>query len=74
MVDLARQGLTTASVGKGGWVDEAAKGGNTRAQCMVWMSGGRMQRGGLPGVVLMVPDEREHSSPFLQMLSYASSG
>lgn len=40
MVDLARQGLTTASVGKGGWVDEAAKGGNTRAQCVVWISGG----------------------------------
>lgn len=29
MVDLDRQGLTTASIGKGGWVDEAAEGGNT---------------------------------------------
>lgn len=33
-----------------------------------------MQRGGLPVVVLMVPDEREHSRPFLQMLSYVFSG
>lgn len=52
MVDLGRQGLTAASVGKGGWVDEAAEGGNTGAQqqCVVWISGGRMQRGGLPVV------------------------
>lgn len=36
MVDLGREGLTTASVGKGGWVDEAAEGGNTEAQLSAW--------------------------------------
>lgn len=34
-------------------------------QCMVRISGGRMQRGGLPVVVLMVPDEGEHARPFV---------
>lgn len=33
-----------------------------------------MQRGGLPVVVLMVPDEREPARPFLQMLSFMSAG
>lgn len=33
-----------------------------------------MQRGGLPVVVLMVPDERKPARPFLQMLSYMSAG
>lgn len=36
MVDLGTQGLTTASVGKGGWVDEAAEGGNTGAKRSAW--------------------------------------
>lgn len=62
MADLGRQGLTTASVGKGGWVDEAAEGGNTGAQRSGLALGGRMQREGLPVVVLMVPDEREPAS------------
>lgn len=33
-----------------------------------------MQKGGLPVVVLMVPDDREPARPFLQMLSYMSAG
>ena len=33
-----------------------------------------MLRGGLPGVALMLPDEREPARPFLQMLSYMSAG
>lgn len=48
MLDLGRQGLTTASVGKkGGWVDEAAKGGNTRAR--------RSARFGSQGAVCRAP-------------------
>lgn len=54
-------------------VDEATKGGNAHER-MVWISWGRMQRGGLPVVVLMVPDEREHTRPFSHMISYMSSG
>lgn len=36
MVDLGREGLTTASVGKGGWVDEAAEGGKQASSVPGW--------------------------------------
>lgn len=71
MLDLGRQGLTTASVGKkGGWVDEAAKGGNTHERGAMHGLDLRGPYAELPVVVLMLPDEREHARPISSDASF----